>query len=132
MPTDNFFDTNILIYLTSNDLKRIATTERLVRAGGVVSIQVLNEIARVLSVKMNFSWVEVGEFLTSIKATCRIMPLTIETHERGLAYAERYRLGVYDAMIVAAAVLAGCKTLYSEDMHSGLVIDGVTIRNPFR
>jgi predicted nucleic acid-binding protein len=132
MPTDNFFDTNILIYLTSNDLKRIATTERLVRAGGVVSVQVLNEIARVLWGKMNFSWVEVGEFLTSIKAACRTVPLTIETHERGLAYAERYRLGVYDAMIVAAAALAGCTTLYSEDMHHGLVIDGVTIRNPFR
>ena len=33
-------------------------------------------------------------------------------------------------VIVAAAVLAGCKVLYSEDMHDGLVIDGVKITNP--
>lgn len=132
MPTDVFFDTNILLYLTSKDLKRIATSERLVGAGGLVSVQVLNEIARVLSGKMNFSWVEVGEFLTSIRAKCFTVPLTIETHERGLAYAERYRLGVYDGTIVAAAVIAGCKTLYSEDMHHGLKIDGLTVKNPYR
>jgi len=34
-------------------------------------------------------------------------------------------------MIVAAAQLAGCTTLYSEDMHDGLTIDRLTIRNPF-
>jgi predicted nucleic acid-binding protein len=34
-------------------------------------------------------------------------------------------------MIVAAAQLAGCSTLYSEDMHHGLVIDRLTIRNPY-
>jgi predicted nucleic acid-binding protein len=45
--------------------------------------------------------------------------------------AERYQLGVYDGMIVAAALVAGCTTLYSEDMHDGLVIDQLTIRNPY-
>jgi predicted nucleic acid-binding protein len=30
---------------------------------------------------------------------------------------------VYDAMIVAAALLGGCRTLYSEDMQHGLLID---------
>ena len=54
----------------------------------------------------------------------KIVPLTLETHERGLDLAERYQLSVYDGMIVAAALLAGCTTLYSEDMHDGLVIDG--------
>jgi predicted nucleic acid-binding protein len=46
--------------------------------------------------------------------------------------AERYILNIYDAMIVAAAQLAGCTVLYSEDMHDGLVIDRLTIRNPYR
>jgi predicted nucleic acid-binding protein len=40
-------------------------------------------------------------------------------------------MNVYDGMIVAAAQLAGCRVLYSEDMHDGLVIDRLTIRNPF-
>ena len=60
-----------------------------------------------------------------------MVPLTETTHELGLVLAERHVLNVYDGMIVAAAQLAGCETLYSEDMHDGLVIDQLTIRNPF-
>ena len=46
--------------------------------------------------------------------------------------ARRYKIAFYDAAIVAAALLADCDTLWSEDMHDGLVIDGrLTIRNPF-
>ena len=59
-------------------------------------------------------------------------PLTFELHDRGLELADRWELSVYDSMIVAAALHAGCDTLYSEDMRHGLVIDGrLTITNPF-
>jgi predicted nucleic acid-binding protein len=61
------------------------------------------------------------------------VPLTEETHDRGLGIAERYGLSLYDAMIVASALMAGCKTLLSEDMQHGQMLDQqVTIRNPFR
>ena len=63
--------------------------------------------------------------------TCAVAPLTVTTHELGLAIAERHQLNVYDGMIVAAAQQAGCDVLYSEDMHDGIVLDGVTIRNPY-
>lgn len=69
--------------------------------------------------------------LDGIRAKCDVVPLTIETHDRGVELVRRYRLSVYDAMIVAASVLSGCTTLLSEDMHDGLVIDGLTIRNPY-
>ena len=50
-----------------------------------------------------------------------------------LIAAERYGLSVYDAMIVAAALLGACKTLYSEDMQDGFLIDRyLSIRNPFQ
>ena len=46
--------------------------------------------------------------------------------------AERYQFRIYDAMIVAAALAAGCDTLWSEDMQDGLMIDDrLAIRNPF-
>lgn len=51
--------------------------------------------------------------------TLTVYPNTIETHETGLALAERYRLSTYDAMIAAAALLAGCDTLWSEDVRHG-------------
>ena len=63
---------------------------------------------------------------------CRVEQMTVEDHDRGVDLAERYGFWVYDAMIVASALLARCATLYSEDMQDGQVIDGcLTIRNPF-
>lgn len=51
---------------------------------------------------------------------------------KGLRLAERYQLSLYDGMIVAAALDAGCDTLWSEDMHDGLVVETqLTICNPF-
>jgi len=59
-------------------------------------------------------------------------PVTLKTHETGLALAERYRLSVYNGMIAAAALLAGCDRLWSEHMQDGLVIDGrLRIADPF-
>ena len=50
----------------------------------------------------------------------------------GLALAERYGLSIYDSMIAASALEAGCDTLWSEDMQDGMVLDGqVRIVNPF-
>ena len=50
---------------------------------------------------------------------------------RGLDLAARYGFSVYDSMIIAAAFLAGCEILYSEDWQDGQRIDGVLISNPF-
>lgn len=129
---DPFFDSNVVVYLTSSDLSRRRVSKRLIDTGGIISAQVLNETASVLRSKLGFTWDEMREFLEGVRAKCDVVPVSIATHERGLAYAERYTLSIYDGMIVAAAVLAGCETLYSEDMHHGLVIDGLTICNPFR
>ena len=78
-------------------------------------------------------WTDIGEILTQVRAVCPVEPLSIETHERGLAIAARYGLGVYDAMIVASALVAGCKALYSEDLQHGQVFERrLSVRNPFR
>jgi predicted nucleic acid-binding protein len=42
-------------------------------------------------------------------------------------------LEMMDAVIVAAALQAGCDTLWSEDMQHGMTLDeGLRIVNPFR
>ena len=128
---EGFFDSNVLIYLTDADSGKAGQTEDLLADGGFISVQVLNEFASVALRKVRLSWAETRDFLDTFRAILKIVPLTLETHERGLDLAQRYRLSVYDGMIVAAAQLAGCRTLYSEDMHDGLVIDRLTIRNPF-
>lgn len=129
---DSFLDTNTLIYLASGDDRKADRVERLLSDGATVSVQVLNEIANVSRWKLNWSWADTNGFLAMVKGLVKIQPLTIETHETGLALSERYRLSVYDGLIVGAALLADCETLWSEDMQDGLLVaDRLRIRNPF-
>jgi len=130
---ERFFDTNVILYLLSGDDARADRAEKELSAGGVVSVQVLNEFASVATRKLKMSIAEIREVLATIRAVCTIVPLSQETHDVGLQVAERYGLPVYDAMIVAAALLAGCNTLVSEDMQDGQIHDGrLQVRNPFR
>ena len=63
---------------------------------------------------------------------CPVEDVTLQTHDVGRALAERYGWSVYDAMIVAAALRAGCTRLWSEDLQDGqLVEDRLRIANPF-
>ena len=133
MSADPFFDSNVLLYLASADAAKADRAEVLLADGGTVSVQVLNEMSNVAIRKHGMTWTQVGILLEPVRALCRIEPLTEATYDLGAELAARYRLSVYDAMIVAAALLAGADTLYSENMHDGLRIEGqLRIRNPFR
>ena len=128
----SFLDTNVLVYLASGEEQKASRVEALLAEGCTVSVQVLNEFSNVARRKMDFAWDEVRDFLAMVRGLTTVVPVALDTHEEGVRIAERYRLSVYDAMIVAAALLAGCDTLWSEDMHGGLVIeDRMTVRNPF-
>ena len=128
----SFFDSNVLLYLASEDAAKADRAEELIRSGGMISVQVLNEIANVARRKMRFSWARTRDLLSQIRQLMPVVPVTLEIHETGLAIAERYGLSIYDGMIAAAALASGCDTLWSEDMHDGLVInDRLTVANPF-
>lgn len=137
MPAQNkargFLDSNVVLYLLSSDEAKADRAEQLLRDGPVVSVQVLNEVAHVCSRKLAMSWADIGQFLDLVRQLCKIVPLTEDVHDRARHFAERYRLSFYDASIAAAAIGAGCRTLYSEDMSHGQILeDGLTITNPFR
>ena len=125
---DRFFDTNVLLYLISADGAKADRAEAALSGGGVVSVQVLNEFASVTSRKLNMSIAETRESLAVIRAVCKVVPVTEETHD-GLEIVERY--GLPDAMIVASALLAGSETLLSEDMQDGQVLRAVDRQDPF-
>ena len=130
---EDFFDTHVLLYLLSADAAKADRAEELLAGGGTVSVQVLNEFVSVASRKLRMPWTEIREVLVQVRAVCAVVPMSLETHDAALRVAERYGLSIYDALIVAAAVLAGCKTLHSEDMRDGQVFERkLTIRNPFR
>jgi predicted nucleic acid-binding protein len=128
---DVFFDTNVLLYVVSADEAKADRAEALIAAGGVVSVQVLNEFVSVASRKLAMRLSEIREVLSAIRALCSVEPLSIETHDLALDLMERFQLSFYDALIVAAALLAKCSILYSEDMQHAQRFESLTIRNPF-
>jgi predicted nucleic acid-binding protein len=129
---DSFFDTSVLLYLLSDDAVRADRIETLLAARGVISVQVLNEFAVVALRKLKMPLNEVREILDTIRAVCTVEPITIETHDRGLAVFERYKFSLYDSILVAAALISGAKILYSEDLQHGQIIDNqLRVTNPF-
>jgi predicted nucleic acid-binding protein len=128
-----FFDTNVLIYAVALDDPRNARAEELLASGGTISVQILNEFVSVVRRKLSMPWRNVLEALDAFRVLCPSpLPITIEMHEAALKIAARHGYGIYDALVVAAALQARCTILYSEDFQDGQKIDGrLTIRNPF-
>ena len=128
----SFLDSNILLYLASEDLLKADRAQELVAEGGTISVQVLNEIANISRRKMGLSWAETRNFLLMIRGLLKVEPITIEIHDVGISLAERYQLSVYDSMIVSAALSAECDAHLSEDLQDGLLINGrLRVLNPF-
>jgi predicted nucleic acid-binding protein len=125
-------DTNVAFYAFSDDPK-FETATGLLEAGPHISVQLLNEFANASLRKRQLTWNEVRPSLGIISSLAiNIRPLDLQVHRAGQEIAERYLLGLYDALIVGAALLDECETLYSEDMQHGLIIDDrLTIINPF-
>jgi predicted nucleic acid-binding protein len=132
MPAKVFFDSSVLIYTLSRTDPRSLVTFELLDRGGIISVQVLNEFANVASKKLRLDWQRIEEILDEIREYLEPpVALTLSIHELGLAIARRYKYTIYDSLLIAAALEAGCKTLYSEDMQDGQTIGSLTIRNPF-
>lgn len=126
-----FFDSNILIYAYSTDARRQRALT-MIAGGGVISAQVLNEFTNVLRKKQKQDWAIIEAAVQSVRFRFPdIVPLTSDTHAAALAFARDQGFAFYDALIVAAAVEAGCDVLYTEGMQHGRNIGGLAIVNPF-
>ncbi len=126
-----FFDTNILVYAQEADRKG-ERARALMAKGGVISVQVLNELANVLRKKHRRSWTEIEQVLGDVDdALDEAVPVTFEIHAAAVVLAREHGLSIYDALIVAAALEAGCDTLFSEDMQHQRAFGGMRIVNPF-
>src|SRR5438105_8430484 len=133
MPAANaFLDSNVVLYLLSDDARKADRAEKLLAREPRISVQVLNEVASVARRKLGMKWAEIEELLQAVRAHCAVESLTIETHDTGVRRARDLGVSFYDAMMAASALLVGCTILYSEDMHDGLIIDKrLKVRNPF-
>jgi predicted nucleic acid-binding protein len=126
-----FFDTNILVYAQQADGKA-DRARALFAGGGKISVQVLNEFSAVSRRKQRRDWDEIAEAISDVLAVVDPpLALTLDLHRAARTLAEDSRLSFYDALIVAAALEAGCDILYTEDMQHGCKFGGLTIINPF-
>jgi predicted nucleic acid-binding protein len=134
-----FIDTNVLIYSfdTQSPAKR-EIAQNLIAAAlekgtGVISYQViqefLNAATRKFAVPLKLK--DAKRFLdTVLEPLCEVFS-SAELYHQALEIADEWRFSFYDSLIVAAALEAECKALYSEDMQDNQTIRGLTIRNPF-
>ncbi len=127
-----FLDTNVLVYAFTLDSKASRAEELLAKACST-SVQALSEFTNVARRKLGYEWNEVRDALATIRTLCdTIVPIDLGVHDEALRVAERYQISTFDATMLAAALLLGCRVFWSEDMQDGMVIeDTLRIRNPF-
>jgi predicted nucleic acid-binding protein len=127
-----FVDTNVVLYSLSDDPTKRRQALAILVNQPVLSVQVLSEAANVMRRKLEFAIPAIREVLLRWLHECRLHPLAPSTLLSALDVAARYGFSHYDSLIVAAALEAGCVTLYSEDMQHGQLIDQrLTVLNPF-
>jgi predicted nucleic acid-binding protein len=135
MPGRRFLDSNVVLYLYSEDeLGKKNVAEGLVRGPerAWISTQVLSETANVLRRKFKLDYPDIAAAVAEVRAACDVHVVTAETVAFALKLGERYRYSYFDSLILAAALECGCDTLASEDMQDGFVVESsLTIRNPF-
>ncbi len=127
-----FADSNVVLYTIGKDARKADIARRLIARQPTVSVQVVNECVSVCLRKLSFTREEAYAFARTLMDRTDVLPLDEATIEQAATLAIRYQLSHWDALIVAAALLGGCDTLYSEDLQDGQVFDDrLTVVNPF-
>lgn len=135
MPAKIFLDTNILTYAQDADSpekqrRSRDAIARLAESGdGVVSTQVLQEFFVSATRKLGMPPLAAKAVLKTFAVfeTVQVSPALIED---AIDCSILNELSFWDSLILAAAAAAGCGTVYSEDLHAGQTILGVTVLNP--
>jgi predicted nucleic acid-binding protein len=132
MTAKSFVDTNVVLYTIGKDVRKADIARKLVGARPAISTQVVNESISVCLRKLSFTREKAYAFGRTLMDQTEVLPLDEATLDRAATVANRYQLSHWDALIVASALLAGCDTLYSEDLQHGQVFDEqLTVVNPF-
>ena len=127
-----FADTNILVYAQGSDRLKSQRALDIIEGLPVVSTQVINETISALTRKYGFHLIEAHEVAASFLELCEVAPVTADTIREAIRLVARYQFSHWDSLIVAAALLAQCDTLYSEDLQHDMLIEGkLRISNPF-
>lgn len=133
----SFLDTNILLYRVSQDpldaSKREIATGLLEASEVHLSVQVLQEFYVQVTRSSRKDRLFHDEALALIESWKRfdITEISLDLLDAALRAKMRWQLSYWDAAIIEAARIAGCNTVFSEDLNHGQLFDGVQVVNPF-
>lgn len=127
-----FLDTNIVLYAVGQDTHKKTVARQILASSPVVSAQVINECVNVCLKKFKFDKKQAYAFADAVMNKVNVLPVDETVIRKGAELAMAHQLSHWDALIVAAALLADCDTLHSEDMqHGQLFENSLKITNPF-
>jgi len=125
-----FLDTNIVLYALGQDVEKKNISLALL-PGSIISSQVLLECGNVLKYKWHQDIDYINYVHTWLKYMTKIKLIDEKTISKWLKLQKKYDLSYWDSFIVASALQAKCKILYTEDMQDKQKIENLHIINPF-
>lgn len=139
MPAELFLDTNLFVYqIEALDEKKAPVADRIIGEGvssgnTCISFQVVQECLNTFTRKaeIRLGPVQMNDYLEAVLAPLMQVGASIGLYRKAVEVQARYGYSFYDALIIAAALEAGCARLLTEDMQHGQKIEGLVIVNPF-
>lgn len=133
MQGDVFLDSNVCLHILDSDSPKFTLSKSLLAARPIISTQVVLENINVCVKRLEKTKDFSIAHAKSLQNACRVKAITTETMSHALKIFEKYGYSVFDSLIIAAALESDCKTLYSEDMQQGQLIESkLRIINPFK
>jgi predicted nucleic acid-binding protein len=127
-----FADTNVVVYAFAKDDAKIAVAEGILEKQPTISVQVISEFLNVSRVKLGMDIPTRHKLARELIAGCNVVALEALVVEKAMEVEAQGQISYWDALIVAAALLSGCDTFYTEDLEHGRTFDGqLAVVNPF-
>lgn len=129
-------DTNVLVYAEGwGDPARCERARQVVAAldpaDVVLPVQVLGELHRVLVGKARRSPQQVRAAILDWSDAYDCVDTQLSAMLAAQDLVADHQLGIWDAVVLATASMAGSRLLLTEDLHPGFTWGGVTVVNPF-
>jgi predicted nucleic acid-binding protein len=132
-----FVDTDVLVYADdARDAAKQARARELLRRvvrerTGKLSLQVLQEFFAAATQKLGLTAVDARRRV-EIFSHMDVVRIDVDDVLAAIDLHRLHELSIWDALVVRAALLSGCRTLYTEDLQDGRRFESLQVVNPFR
>lgn len=99
---------------------------------GALSTQVLQEFFVVVTkkVKNPISLDTAFQIISDLKLW-KVATIKVEDILEAIKFSQRYKISLWDALILCSAINLGCSIVWSEDLNSGQYFGKIKVVNPF-